>query len=112
MAEKGVFSNCDHQLSLREERHDGKKNWYDVNGTKLKEIVTDLNGTDYCLILRAKNIGAWLNVRGTTVTGTLLAATGFCCFYVHVMMLPPLTYRANTAAVAHLTMYERKEKLV
>ena len=52
-----------------------KKNWYDVNGAKLKETVTDLNRTNHFLILWAKNIGAWLNARGATVTGTVLAAT-------------------------------------
>ena len=57
-----VFSNDDQLLALREERLAGNKNGYDVNGAKLKEIVTNLNGTDHCLILRTKNIGAWLNV--------------------------------------------------
>ena len=95
MTGEGVFSNGDQLLALREERLDGKKNWYDVNGTKIKEIVTNLNRTDHCLILRAKNIGAWMNVRGTTVTGTLLAATEFCGFCAHVMMLPPLTSGKN-----------------
>ena len=73
---EGVFSNGNHLLALREERRDGKKNWDDVNGT------------NHCLILRAKNIGAWLNVRGNMVTGTLLAVKEFLGFYVHVMMLP------------------------
>ena len=90
---EGVFSNGNHLLALREERRDGKKNWDDVNGT------------NHCLILRAKNIGAWLNVRGTIVTGTVLSATEFCGFCMHVMMLPPLTSRANATAVAHPLMY-------
>ena len=70
-----MFSNDDQLLALREERLDGNKNWHDVNGAKLKETVTDLNGTNHFLILRAKNIGDWLNVQGTTVTGTVLVAT-------------------------------------
>ena len=86
-----MFFNGDQLLALREERHDGKKNWYDVNDAKLKEIVTNLNGTDHCLILRTKNIGAWMNVRGTMVTGILLVAKTFRGFYVYVIMLLPLT---------------------
>ena len=81
------------------------KKRYDVNVTKLKEIVTNLNGNDHFLILRAKNIGAWMNVRGTTVTVTVLAAKKFRGFCAQVMMLPPLTSRANEKAVAHSLMY-------
>ena len=54
MTGEGVLSNYNQLLALREERLDVKKNWYDVNGTKIKEIVTNLNGTDHCLILRTK----------------------------------------------------------
>ena len=100
-----MFSNGNQLLALREERLDGKKNCYDVNGTKIKEIVTNLNGNDHCLILRAKNIVTWLNVQDTTVTGTLLAATEFSGFGAHVMMLPPLTSRANAVDVAHPLIY-------
>ena len=28
-----------------------------------------------------------------------------CDFYAHVMMIPPLTFRENTKAVAHLSVY-------
>ena len=104
MTGEGVFSNDNQLLTLREEWLD-EKNWYDVNVTKNKEIVTNLNGTDHFLILHAKNIGAWLNVQGTTATVTVLAATEFRVFCAHVMMLPPLTSRANAAAVAHTLMY-------
>ena len=102
---EGVFSNGFHLLALREESLDGKKNWYDVNDAKLQEIVTNLNGSDHCLILRAKNIGAWLNVQGTTATGTVLSSTEVHIFCVHVMMLSPLTPRSNATAVAHILMY-------
>ena len=49
----------------------------DVNQTKLKEIVDDLEGTDHCLIIRFKNTGAWLNVWGTKITGPVLVAKDF-----------------------------------
>ena len=47
----------------------------DINDAKLKELVADIERTDRRLILRAKNTGAWLNVRGTTLTGRVLSAT-------------------------------------
>ena len=75
MTGEGEFSNANQLLMLREERHDGQEKRDDVNDAKLKELVTYLNSTDRSLILRAKNTGVWLNVRGTVVTGTLLAAT-------------------------------------
>ena len=72
---EGAFSNANHLLKFREERRDGQKNRDDANDAKLKELVADLDTTNRRLIIHAKNTGAWLNVRGTTVTGTLLAAT-------------------------------------
>ena len=39
------------------------------------------------------------------VTDTLLTATEFRDLYAHVMMLPPLTFRANSAAGTHPLMY-------
>ena len=71
----GGFSNVDHFMDLREERRDGHKNWDDENYATLKGLVGYLIGTDHRLILCAKNTGAWLNVRGTTVTGTVFLAT-------------------------------------
>ena len=50
------------------------KIWNDVNGAKLKELGADLYGTNRYLIQQAKNTDAWMDVRGTTVTVTLLAA--------------------------------------
>ena len=90
-----MFSNGDQLLALREEILEEKKNRYDVNGNKIEEIVTNLNGTDNCLIVRAKNIGAWMNIWGATVNVTVLTATEFRVLCAHVMMLPPLTSRAN-----------------
>ena len=51
------------------------KNRYDENDATLYGLVGDLIGTEQHLILHAKNIGAWLNVQGTTVTGIVLLAT-------------------------------------
>ena len=55
----------------------------------LKDLVTDINSSNQRLILRTNNTGAWLNVRGTIVTGTVLEATKSRDFYAHVTMLPP-----------------------
>ena len=71
----GEFSDAYHLLEPREEKHDGQKNRNDANDAKLKGLVRELSNTNRRLILRAKIIGAWLNVRGNTVTGTLFAAT-------------------------------------
>ena len=68
------FYNTNFILALREERR-GKPPCDDVNNSKLKEIFDDLKGTDQRLILHTKITGACLNVRGNTVTGTVLAAT-------------------------------------
>ena len=51
--------------------------WDYVNDAKLKELIADLDETDLFLILHSKSTGAWLNVRDTTVTGIVLAATEF-----------------------------------
>ena len=87
------FSNDDHLLALREEIHDKHKKWDDVNDSKLKELVTDLNSTNHRLILHTKNTGDWMKLRVTTVTDTVLSAKLFCDFNAHTMMLPPLIFR-------------------
>ena len=73
----GTLSNNDHLRTLGEEIHDGKKDWEAAYGTKLKGLFHDLKVTNMCLILRAKSIGAWMSVHGTTVSCTLLSATEF-----------------------------------
>ena len=75
MPEGGAFPNADHLLVLREERCDGQKNRDDANDAKLKGLVGDIIGTERHLILCVKNTGAWLNVRGILVTGTVFSAT-------------------------------------
>ena len=86
----GAFSNYDHLRTLGEERHDGKKDREAAYETKLKGLVRDLKGTDKRLIQRAKRTGAWLSVRGTTVSGTVLSATElwyFLCALYNVSTL-------------------------
>ena len=67
-----AFSTANSLLALREEILDGLKSRDDTNKAKLKGIVKYLESLDRHLILRAKNTGSWLNVWGTTVTGTVL----------------------------------------
>ena len=71
---EGCFSTDNHLLELREEIQD-EKIWDDANDSKLKGLVDDLEAPDLRLILCAKNTGSWLSMRGTTVTGKVLAAT-------------------------------------
>ena len=71
----GAFYHVNYLLKLREEMSDGQKNMDGVNDATLKGLFRDLKGTNRRLILRSKNTGAWLNVRGTTVTGTVFLAT-------------------------------------
>ena len=47
----------------------------DANNAKLRGQVKNLESSDCHLILCAKQTSSWLTVRGTTVTGTVLAAT-------------------------------------
>ena len=50
----------------------------------------NLEAPDQRLILRAKYMVFWLTVQDNTVTGTVLAATEFRDFCVHVTMFPSL----------------------
>ena len=80
--EGGAFSNANHLWSLSEERSDRKKAQGTTYESKLKGLVSYLQGTDKCLLLRTKITGAWMSVCGTTVSGTVLSATEFLDFYV------------------------------
>ena len=73
----GAFSNADHRRTISEERCDRKKDRDDSYETKIKGLVRYLQVNDKRLLLRAKSTGAWLSVRGTTVSGTVLSATEF-----------------------------------
>ena len=85
----GAFSNANHLRTLCEEIRERKKYRDAAYETKLKGLVSDLKVTDKPLILRAKSTGAWLSVRSTTVLGTVLPATEFWDFYMHVIMFLP-----------------------
>ena len=71
----GALSNTDHLLALRGERRYGQKNQDDAKYATLKDLVGYLLDTDRRLILWAKNKGAWMSVRGTTVSDTVFLAT-------------------------------------
>ena len=73
----GGFSNADHLRTLSEERRDGKKAQDVAYKSRLKCLVSNIHGTENCLLLRAKITGAWLSVRGTTVSSTVISATDF-----------------------------------
>ena len=71
------LSNADHLWTLREEIRDGNKYRYDANETKLDYLVQYLKGLYRHLIIRDKNIGAWMIVHSNMVSVTLLSATEF-----------------------------------
>ena len=71
----GGLSNANHLWTLSEERRDGNKARDVAYKSRLKGLVINIQGTDKCLLLRAKSTGAWLSVRGTAVSGTVLSAT-------------------------------------
>ena len=66
---------------LREERCDGQKIQDYANNSKLKGLVNKLEAPGCRLILRTKNIGFWLTVRGNKVNSSVLAATEFHDFF-------------------------------
>ena len=76
-------------------RWDGKKDQDVSNEVKLSVIFRNQGAFKKRLFLRAKHMGASLSVRGTMVTGTVLAATEFLNFYVLVITLTPLTSKIN-----------------
>ena len=83
------MSNADHIRILSKGRGDIKKDQDAAYESKLKGLLSDLKGTNKCLLLRAKNTGAWMSVHGTTVSGTVLSATEFRNLYVHVITSLP-----------------------
>ena len=85
----GAFSNSDHLWTLSEEVREGKKYRDAAYESKVKDLVSNLKGTDKRLLIRAKSTGAWLSVCGTTVSGTVLSATEFRGFYVHIITFLP-----------------------
>ena len=101
-----AFSNDNHLLALREKRPNGQKNWDGVKDAKIKKPSTDIDSTNCCLILRAKNTGAWMNVRGTTVTSTVFSSKEFRDFLcAHYNVTPPPTSRATVTDAAYPLLY-------
>ena len=86
----GVFVTADHLLELGGERHDRQKNQHDSNNVTLKSLVGDLLGTNWCLILWAKNTDACMSVRGTTVSDTVMLDTKICdVLFARYNVTPP-----------------------
>ena len=82
----------------------GRKSWRtkirdNANNAKLKGLVEDLEAPDRCLILRAKSTGSCLTLWCNTATVTVVMAAEFLVFCMHVMMLPPLTFKNVTASL-------------
>ena len=63
--------------------------------TKIKGLLCNLKGTDKSLILRAKSTGAWISLRGTTFSGTVLSATEFRYFLYTRYNISPLNLRSH-----------------
>ena len=91
----GGFSNADHLWTLNEERRDGKEYWDVAYESILKSLVSDIKGTDNILLLRSKSTGAWLSVRGTTVSGTVLSATEFRDFLCTRYNVSPVNLQSH-----------------
>ena len=107
----GALSNSDHLRTLGEERRDGQKDREVVNETKIEGLVRDLKVTDRRLIIRAKNTGAWMRVRSTTVSDTVFYDMEFwyvLCTRYNVSPLNPQSHcdRCGTAfGVTHILSY-------
>ena len=71
----GELSNANYLMELREERGAGQKNRDNANDTKLKGLVGYLIGANWRIIPPSKKTGAWLNIQGPKITGTVLSAT-------------------------------------
>ena len=76
--------------TLGKKRNDGKKDQDDLNEINIKGLFRELKGTERCLLLQAKNTGAWLIICGTMVPGTVLSATEFWDFLCAPSNSPPL----------------------
>ena len=95
MAGVGEFSNANHLHTLGEERREVQKYQEATNETKLKGLVGDLKVTDRRPIPSAKSTGAWLSVRITKVSGTVLSATEFRDFLCARYSVYPLNLQSH-----------------
>ena len=100
-----AFSTPDHLLTLREESSDGLKIRDDVNEAKLKVLVKYLKALDLHPILRTKNSGYWMTIRGNTATSTILVATGFRDFLSACYDGTPPNLQNNVMVALSTSMY-------
>ena len=91
----GALSNAGHLRTLSEERRDGKKSRDLAYKSRLKGLVSNLKGTDKRLLLRGKITGAWMSVRVTTVSGTVLSATEFRNFLCARYNVSPVNLQSH-----------------
>ena len=66
------------------------KNRYIANDAKPHGITSSQGATEKHLFLHAKQMGAWLSIWGTMVTGTVLTATYFRAFKCSHYNIKPL----------------------
>ena len=91
----GAFSNADHLRPLSEERRDGKKERDAAYKSKLEGLLIDLKGTHKLLLLSTKSTGAWLSIRGTTVSDTVLSGMEFRDFLCARYNVSPLNLQSH-----------------
>ena len=95
MTGEGEYSNADHLWTLSEERRDRKESRDVLHESRIKGLVIDLKGTDKRLLLHTKSIGAWLSVRSTTVSGTVLYAPEFRDFLCACYNVSPVNLQSH-----------------
>ena len=71
------FSTAGYLQEVKEERRDSRKPWDDFNKAKLEVIVKNLDTFDRGLLLRSKQTGSCLNVRGKKIIDTVLYTMEF-----------------------------------
>ena len=91
----GELSNADPLQTLSEERRDRKKTRDVAYKSRLKGLSSNIKGNKNSLILRAKITGAWLSIRGTTVSGTVISATEFWDFKCARYNISPIKLQSH-----------------
>ena len=89
------FSTDEHMQAVKAEQLEDKKYQDIANDVKLRGIIRYQGAFKKLLFLRYKQMGAWMGARGTTVTGTILAATELCYFLCARYNVTPLTFKSN-----------------
>ena len=90
---KRDFSTSDRLWVLKEERRDGKKDWYYANDLKLRGILNDQDSFNKCLFLLSNHTVSWLRVQITTVIGTVPVETEFRDFLCACYNVNPLNLK-------------------